>query len=154
MRRESGLSQEELAYRIDSRQSAISLLENAGANPTLRHVEELFSTMGYEPVLTFKKRSKSMAGEQTNAFADDKLDPYVAKVADRVIDLIVQKAEADDKLKVEKKNLIGLLKKFKKVQIQHRGMILNLKTVAEKDELTIKQLKPVDRKKSKAKRIK
>lgn len=91
---------------------------------------------------------------QTTAFEKDELDPQIAKIADRVVDLLVQKKTTDDSLTIQKKNLIGMLHKAKKTAIMHRGMQIKVKMVAEKEELTIKQLKPVDGQKSKAKRVK
>jgi len=92
--------------------------------------------------------------EQLSAFAGDKLDPYVAKIADRVVELMAQKTSISDKLKVETKNLIGLLKKHNKPVIRHQNVEFRIHHVKEKEELKVKNLKPVDGKKGKAKRSK
>lgn len=108
-----------------------------------------------------RKKEESPVVEQTqgpepvqqSAFEGDGLDPQIAKVADRVVDLLVQKKSTDDSLKIQKRNLIGMLTKLKKTQIQHRNMMIKVKIRAEKEELTIKQLKPIDGQKQKAKRV-
>jgi len=91
--------------------------------------------------------------EQMEAFAKDKLDPKIAKMADKVVDLLVQKKETDDALKLWKKNLIKALHEHKKSMIRHHGMEIRVKVVSQKEELTIKQLKPVDGQKPKRRRV-
>lgn len=51
-----GLSQERLARRAGTTQSAISRIEQERGSPTLRTLEELLNLMGEDLVLTVQKR--------------------------------------------------------------------------------------------------
>ena len=51
LRHEAGLTQQQLAGRTGTTQSAIATLEKAGSNPTLRTLADAFDALGYELIL-------------------------------------------------------------------------------------------------------
>jgi hypothetical protein len=69
---------------------------------------------------------------------DDIADNLTANVADRVIDLTAELKVVKEKLEIQEKNLLGLLKKAKKIQVRHRGMLIKVKFTESKEKLVIK----------------
>lgn len=59
MRREAGLSQQQLATKLGTTQSAVARLEGGATQPRLETVEKLAETLGQNLLLTVKGRSTS-----------------------------------------------------------------------------------------------
>jgi len=57
LRREKGWTQDELAAKVGVEQMAISLIENARANPTLETLESLAKSLGVRFVDLFEART-------------------------------------------------------------------------------------------------
>jgi len=83
---------------------------------------------------------KNRQRKQEQMFPEES-DPYIVKVADRVVELKTEKKRTDDKLEVEAKNLLGLMKKAGKPKIRHGGMIFELKETPGKETLKMKEEK-------------
>lgn len=57
LRREKGWTQDDLAAKVGIEQAAVSLIENARANPTLETLEALAKSLGVRFVDLFEVRS-------------------------------------------------------------------------------------------------
>ena len=79
--------------------------------------------------------------KQEQMFEDDKLDPEVAKVADRFIELVKAKKSVKEKFEVQQKNLIGMLNKIGKPRIRHQGCVIEIVHKDESESLKLKEEK-------------
>ena len=86
-------------------------------------------------------------GEQKALFEDDPLDPEVAKVADRYVELIGQRDSIKERLEVQQSNLAGMLKKIGRTQVRHKKHIIEI-VHKDEDKIRIRKVKePRQRKK-------
>lgn len=79
-----------------------------------------------------------MAKKQEKLF-DEINDPPLVRAADRVIELREEKKSIDEKLEVQEKNLVGLMKKAKKEKIRHGGYLIQVKLSEAKAKISLKQ---------------
>jgi hypothetical protein len=70
---------------------------------------------------------------------DDVNDPPLVRAADRVIELREEKKSMDEKLEVQEKNLISLMKKAKKEKIRHGGYLIQIKLSEAKAKISMKE---------------
>jgi hypothetical protein len=88
-----------------------------------------------------------MEGDQL--FKNDPLDPELAKVADRFIELTKEKKSVKDRFDIQAKNLTGLLKKAGKPRIRHAGVVIEIVHKDEADTVKLKAEKGTRMKKGK-----
>jgi hypothetical protein len=81
-------------------------------------------------------------GRQQKIF-DEKNDPEIVKVADRYIELRKEEKSTKEKLKVQEKNLIGLMQKATKNTLQHQGYTISI-TTADVVKMKVKEPKVFD----------
>lgn len=85
-----GLSQERLAIRAGTTQSAISRIEQERGSPTVRTLAELFRLMGEDLVLTLEPRDagidRTLVSERLEMNEGERLD-YGTAFADQVIEM-------------------------------------------------------------------
>lgn len=85
-----GLSQERLARRAGTTQSAISRIEQEKGSPTVRTLEELLNLMGEDLVLTVEPRDagidRTLIAERLQMDEGERLD-YGTAFADQVIEM-------------------------------------------------------------------
>lgn len=85
-----GLSQERLARRAGTTQSAISRIEQERGSPTVRTLEELLNLIGEDLVLTAEPRDagidRTLVAERLQMNEGERLD-YGIAFADQVIDM-------------------------------------------------------------------
>jgi transcriptional regulator with XRE-family HTH domain len=85
-----GLSQERLAIRAGTTQSAISRIEQERGSPTVRTLTELLRLMGEDLVLTVEPRDagidRTLVAERLQMDEGERLD-YGAAFADQVIEM-------------------------------------------------------------------
>lgn len=79
-------------------------------------------------------------GKQERLF-DEKLDEPIVKAADRVIELRKEKAAVKERLEIQEKNLIGLMKKTNRSRIHHGGFIIEVSMTDPKEKLKFKEPK-------------
>ena len=89
-----------------------------------------------------------MAKKQEKLF-DEANDPPLVRAADRVIELREEKKSIDEKLEVQEKNLIGLMKRAKKEKIRHGGYLIQIKLSEAKAKISLKEENPSKSKKGK-----
>lgn len=80
--------------------------------------------------------------KQETMFEKDPLDPQLAKVADRYVELLIEKKRNKEAVEIQGKNLIGLMNKAKKLKIRHGGKVIELARVEERSKLKVKDQKP------------
>ena len=89
-RQRHGLSQERLAIRAGTTQSAISRIEQERGSPTIRTLEELLHMMGEDLVLTSEARDsgidRTQVTERLRMGEGERLD-YGVAFADQVIEM-------------------------------------------------------------------
>lgn len=81
--------------------------------------------------------------EQESMFKDDHLDPAIAKVADRFIELTDERKSVKEKYEIQERNLMGMLKKAGLKKIRHAGRIIEINHKDESENLKIKEDKGV-----------
>jgi len=89
-----------------------------------------------------------MAKKQEKLF-DEINDLPLVRAADRVIELREEKKTRNEKLEVQEKNLVGLMKKAKKEKIRHGGYLIQVKLSEAKAKISLKQENPSKTKKGK-----
>jgi len=89
-----------------------------------------------------------MAKKQEKLF-DEINDPPLVRAADRVIELREEKKSIEEKLDVQEKNLIGLMKKAKKEKIRHGGYLIQVKLSEARAKISLKEENPSKSKKGK-----
>lgn len=72
---------------------------------------------------------------------DDKLETPIVQAADRYIGLKEEAGKVKERLDVQGKNLIGLLKRSGKHIIRHGGFLIEVATTDAKDRLKLKKSK-------------
>ena len=76
--------------------------------------------------------------EQEPLFKDDELDPAIAKVADRFIELAEQRKTVKDQYEIQERNLMGMLKKAGLKKVRHAGVLIEINHKDESENLKIK----------------
>lgn len=84
-------------------------------------------------------KKKQVVGKQQRLF-DEKLDPPLVQSADRVIELRKEKLVVKERLEIQERNLVGLMRKANKSKISHGGFIIEITTTS-KDRLSVKESK-------------
>jgi len=80
--------------------------------------------------------------KQPNMFENDPLDPPLAKAADKVIELREESRTIKERLKIQERNLMGLMVKAKRPKIHHGGKIIEISQIEEKFKLKVTTPKP------------
>jgi ribosomal protein S2 len=78
--------------------------------------------------------------KQEKLFEDDPLDPAIAKVADRYVELVEERAANKEAIEVQERNLTGMMKNAGLTKIRHKGHTLEL-VHNEKDKILLKKEK-------------
>ena len=78
--------------------------------------------------------------KQGQLFKGDPLDPVIAKIADRYVELVEEKAAVKERLEIQERNLVGKLKEKKLLRVTHKGHILEL-AHSEADKIHMKKVK-------------
>jgi hypothetical protein len=81
-------------------------------------------------------------GKQERIF-DEKQDPEIVRVADRYIELRKESKLVKEKLEIQEKNLIGLMRKATKPRIEHGGYVITLSAEVV-DKIKVKEPKKFD----------
>ena len=79
-------------------------------------------------------------GKQQQMFKDDPLDPEIAKVADRYVELIVELASTKERREVQERNLSGLMKAKNITKFKHNCHMIEL-LHSEDDKIRMKKVK-------------
>ena len=88
--------------------------------------------------------------QQAQFFEEDPLDPAIAKVADRYVELIGQRDSLKERLEVQQRNLAGMFKKANITRVKHKKHITEV-VHKDTDKIRIKKVKePRTRKKATA----
>ena len=78
--------------------------------------------------------------EKQEKIFDESNDPEIVKIADRYIELRKEFKTTKEKLKIQEKNLVGLMRKATKPTIHHGGYTISVSAEV-KDKIKVKEPK-------------